>query len=140
MAEAEAEQVDLARMPSGLLINSRTMDALDGMLAAGSYANQNGKPVVFDPVGIGATSFRRATAASEHFFVRVLSGKAFQCGVPRATRCMAADGDQGKCSGNWHTRRHKRGPPTVGLARIVSEILFLFSGSRPKVDSQWPHK
>ena len=68
MAEAEAEQADLARMPGGLLINFGTVDALDGMLAAGSHANQNGKPVVFDPVGVGATSFRRATAASEHFF------------------------------------------------------------------------
>jgi hydroxyethylthiazole kinase-like sugar kinase family protein len=35
------------------------------MLAAGRHANQNGKPVVFDPVGVGATAFRRATAASE---------------------------------------------------------------------------
>jgi hydroxyethylthiazole kinase-like sugar kinase family protein len=71
MAEAEAEQADLARMPGGLLINFGTVDALDGMLAAGSHANQNGKPVVFDPVGVGATSFRRATAASERFFLRV---------------------------------------------------------------------
>lgn len=67
MAEAEAEQADLARMPGGLLINFGTVDALalDGMLAAGSYANQNRKPVVFDPVGVGATSFRRTTAASK---------------------------------------------------------------------------
>ena len=68
MAEAEAEQADLARMPGGLLINFGTVESLDGMLAAGSHANQNGKPVVFDPVGVGATSFRRATAASEHLF------------------------------------------------------------------------
>ena len=40
MAEAEAEQADLVRMPGGLLINFGTMDALDGMLAAGCYANQ----------------------------------------------------------------------------------------------------
>ena len=68
MAEAEAEQADLACMPGGLLINFGTVESLDGMLVAGSYANQNGKPVVFDPVGVGATSFRRATAASEHLF------------------------------------------------------------------------
>jgi thiamine-phosphate diphosphorylase/hydroxyethylthiazole kinase len=65
MAEAEAEQADLARMPGGLLINFGTVEALDGMLAAGIHANQNGKPVVFDPVGVGATAFRRATAASK---------------------------------------------------------------------------
>ena len=66
MADAEEEQADLARIPGGLLINFGTLDALDGMLAAGRHANQNGKPVVFDPVGVGATAFRRATAASEH--------------------------------------------------------------------------
>jgi thiamine-phosphate diphosphorylase/hydroxyethylthiazole kinase len=65
MADAEEEQADLARIPGGLLINFGTLDALDGMLAAGRHANQNGKPVVFDPVGVGATAFRRATAASE---------------------------------------------------------------------------
>lgn len=69
MAEAEAEQVDLARMPGGLLINFGTIDALDGLLAAGRHANQNGKPVVFDPVGVGATAFRRASAASKDFYV-----------------------------------------------------------------------
>ncbi|KAH9956919.1 Hydroxyethylthiazole kinase family-domain-containing protein [Russula dissimulans] len=66
MAEAEAEQADLARMPGGVCSSTLgPVDALDGMLAAGIHANQNGKPVVFDPVGVGATAFRRATAASE---------------------------------------------------------------------------
>ena len=69
MAEAEAEQADLARIPGGLLINFGTVDSLDGMLAAGRHANQNSKPVVFDPVGVGATTFRRATAASERLCV-----------------------------------------------------------------------
>ena len=71
MADAEEEQADLARIPGGLLINSGTFDALDGMLAAGRHANQNGKPVVFDPVGVGATAFRWAAAASERHRVAV---------------------------------------------------------------------
>ncbi|KAH9045113.1 thiamine biosynthetic bifunctional enzyme [Lactarius hengduanensis] len=82
MAEAEAEQADLARMPGGLLINFGTIDALDGMLAAGSHANQNGKPVVFDPVGVGATSFRRATAAKllDAWQPTVIKGNAAEIG------------------------------------------------------------
>jgi thiamine-phosphate diphosphorylase / hydroxyethylthiazole kinase len=67
MTDAEAEQADLARIPGGLLINFGTIGALDGMLSAGRHANQNGKPIVFDPVGVGATAFRRASAASESF-------------------------------------------------------------------------
>ena len=72
MADAEVEQADLARIPGGLLINYGTLDVLDGMLAAGRHANQNGKPVVFDPVGVDATAFRRATAAREHHRIAVL--------------------------------------------------------------------
>jgi thiamine-phosphate diphosphorylase/hydroxyethylthiazole kinase len=71
MADAEAEQADLARVPGGLLINFGTLDALDGMLAAGSHANQNGKPVVFDPVGVGATAYRREIATSERVRIAV---------------------------------------------------------------------
>ena len=72
MAEAEAEQADLARIPGGLLINFGTVEAHDGMIAAGRHANQNGKPVVFDPVGVGATAFRQATAASERLCISVV--------------------------------------------------------------------
>jgi len=71
MADAEEEQADLARIPGGLLINFGTLDALDGMLAAGCHASQSGKPVVFDPVGVGATAFRRSTTASERRRVAV---------------------------------------------------------------------
>jgi thiamine-phosphate diphosphorylase/hydroxyethylthiazole kinase len=83
MAEAEAEQADIARMPGGLLINFGTVDALDGMLAAGSYANQNGKPVVFDPVGVGATNFRLATAAKllDAWQPTVIKGNAGEIGA-----------------------------------------------------------
>jgi hydroxyethylthiazole kinase-like sugar kinase family protein len=94
MAEAEEEQADLARVPGGLLINFGTLDALDGILAAGRYANQNGKPVVFDPVGVGATTYRRVTATSECLRVAVWY-LALMTVPPRTTGRMAADSDQG---------------------------------------------
>jgi hypothetical protein len=97
MAEAEAEQADLARFPGGLLINFGTVEAHDGMLAAGRHANQNCKPVVFDPVGVGATAFRRATATSECFLylcsVEVKCPCDDDCVGHSATGRVAADGD-----------------------------------------------
>jgi hypothetical protein len=97
MAEAEAEQADLARIPGSLLINFGTVEAHDGMLAAGRHANQNCKPVVFDPVGVGATAFRRATAAGECFLylcrAEVKCPCADDCVGHRATRRVAADSD-----------------------------------------------
>ncbi|KAI0320771.1 thiamine biosynthetic bifunctional enzyme [Amylostereum chailletii] len=62
MAAAEEEQVDLARIPGGLLINFGTIEDVDGMIIAGREANANRRPVVFDPVGVGATNYRRQTA------------------------------------------------------------------------------
>ncbi|RPD78212.1 Hydroxyethylthiazole kinase [Lentinus tigrinus ALCF2SS1-7] len=63
MATAPEEMADLAAVSGGLLVNFGTIQNLDGMLAAGFNYNQNRKPVVFDPVGVGATGYRRTSAA-----------------------------------------------------------------------------
>ncbi|KIP06612.1 hypothetical protein PHLGIDRAFT_24498 [Phlebiopsis gigantea 11061_1 CR5-6] len=62
MATAPEEMADLGRAAGALLVNFGTIQNLDGMLAAGRNANINRKPVVFDPVGVGATTFRRESA------------------------------------------------------------------------------
>lgn len=65
MAAAAQEQEELARIPGGLLVNFGTVEDMDGMLASGFHANLNRKPVVFDPVGVGATKYRQNSAARE---------------------------------------------------------------------------
>jgi len=62
MATAPDEMEDLSRITGGLLINFGTIGDFQGMLLAGECANENKKPVVFDPVAIGATAHRRNTA------------------------------------------------------------------------------
>ncbi|KAF8135557.1 Hydroxyethylthiazole kinase family-domain-containing protein [Boletus edulis] len=51
------------RVLGALLINLGTVTDNESMLAAGRFANDAKKPVVFDPVGVGATGFRRKVAA-----------------------------------------------------------------------------
>ncbi|KAH7927492.1 Hydroxyethylthiazole kinase [Leucogyrophana mollusca] len=63
MATAPEEMYDLSRVPGALLINFGTVKDKEGMILAGKFANDVKKPVVFDPVGVGATQFRRKTAA-----------------------------------------------------------------------------
>lgn len=63
MATAPQEMYDLSRILSALLVNFGTVTDKDGMLLAGLFANSAKKPVVFDPVGVGATEFRRKVAA-----------------------------------------------------------------------------
>ncbi|WP_339230078.1 hydroxyethylthiazole kinase [Oceanobacillus sp. FSL K6-2867] len=62
MAKAEEEAEDMASIADGLLINIGTLTAndLDAMILAGKKANEKGIPVVLDPVGVAATTFRTA--------------------------------------------------------------------------------
>ncbi|KAH8083795.1 Hydroxyethylthiazole kinase [Cristinia sonorae] len=62
MATSPEEMEDLSKAIGALLVNFGTIKDLDGMLEAGRNANINRKPIVFDPVGVGATSFRRSSA------------------------------------------------------------------------------
>jgi len=63
MATEPQEMEDLSRICSALLVNIGTMrsDGKESMLKAGHFGNANKKPVVFDPVGVGASAFRRET-------------------------------------------------------------------------------
>ena len=58
---SEGEVVELSKVIGALLINFGTVthEQVAGMLAAGKAANQNKKPLIFDPVGIGATTLRK---------------------------------------------------------------------------------
>lgn len=61
MSGAAAEAAELGIMVGALLINFGTVSEaqLACQLEAGLTANRLGKPIVFDPVGVGATSFRK---------------------------------------------------------------------------------
>lgn len=58
-----AEAADLSPILGALCINLGTLtDAqVAGMHAAGKAANLNKKPVIFDPVGCGASALRKRT-------------------------------------------------------------------------------
>ncbi|OBX09374.1 hydroxyethylthiazole kinase [Gallibacterium salpingitidis] len=65
MADAEQEVAELATFTSALILNIGTLDAVKvkSMLLAGKAANQQGVPVILDPVGVGATSYRKQAVA-----------------------------------------------------------------------------
>lgn len=66
MAHARQEVADMARMSAALTLNMGTLDGtvVEAMRIAGRAANQAGVPVVFDPVGVGATPYRSEIAAA----------------------------------------------------------------------------
>lgn len=66
MAHAVEEVKDMVAIASVLVINMGTLSGkwVEAMLLAGKAAHSKGKPVVFDPVGVGATSYRNETATN----------------------------------------------------------------------------
>src|ERR687885_1533677 len=64
MAHALEEVVEMVGLASSLVVNIGTLDPpfIEAVLLAGRRANERGIPVVLDPVGAGATSFRTKTA------------------------------------------------------------------------------
>lgn len=64
MAYAHEEVADVAKIAGAVVLNIGTLDEkiVEACLLAGKSANEHNVPVVFDPVGAGATPFRTASA------------------------------------------------------------------------------
>jgi hydroxyethylthiazole kinase len=64
MAHARDEVEEMVGLAGALVLNIGTLSPpwVEAMLAAGKAANAGGVPVVLDPVGVGATSYRTRTA------------------------------------------------------------------------------
>jgi hydroxyethylthiazole kinase len=64
MAHAREEVAEMVGLASALVVNIGTLAPtfVEAVMLAGKRANERGIPVVLDPVGAGATSFRTNTA------------------------------------------------------------------------------
>lgn len=65
MAYAEEEVEEVAQFARAVVLNIGTItkETADAMIKIGRAANKNNVPVVLDPVGVGATSFRKEIVA-----------------------------------------------------------------------------
>jgi hydroxyethylthiazole kinase len=63
MAHAKEEVAEMVGAAGALVLNPGTLtpEWIDAMLVAGKRANELGVPIVYDPVGVGATSLRNQT-------------------------------------------------------------------------------
>lgn len=80
MADSIEEAAEVAAVSSCTLLNIGTLDrsAVESMLAAGKSASLNGRPLILDPVGAGATAFRKRTVATllEEMDITLIRGNA----------------------------------------------------------------
>lgn len=65
MAYAAEEMEEVATIADAIVLNTGTLtdSVLDAMLIVGKAANRLEKPIVLDPVGVGATSYRQKSIA-----------------------------------------------------------------------------
>lgn len=84
MAHSLEEVTDMVKLASCLNVNMGTLEPnwVAAMLAAGKAANSLGIPIVFDPVGNGATPYRTQTASRlvKELNVAVLRGNGGEIG------------------------------------------------------------
>lgn len=78
MGEAREEVKELVAISGALSLNIGTLnkETLDSMILAGKEANKRGIPVILDPVGAGATAFRRAAVEK---ILTVIDVKVLRC-------------------------------------------------------------
>ncbi|MFE8694856.1 hydroxyethylthiazole kinase [Cytobacillus sp. FJAT-53684] len=80
MATSIEEVEDMVKLANALVINFGMIDdeTYAAMVRAGQAANTKGIPVIFDPVGVGATPFRTARAMDflKHVSVSIVRGNA----------------------------------------------------------------
>jgi hydroxyethylthiazole kinase len=64
MADDIGEVEEMVTFASSLVLNIGTLNSrsIESMIAVGKKAKERGIPIVFDPVGVGATSLRTSTA------------------------------------------------------------------------------
>ena len=107
MADDIKEAADITKISSALVINIGTLNerTIESMIVSGKKANELNIPVVFDPVGAGASEFRNATTKRilEEVKINVLRGNMseikFISGLEYTTKGVdASESDMG--SGN----------------------------------------
>lgn len=106
MSNALEEMDELAAICSAVAINIGTLTAeqVQSMLASGKAANTHNTPVLLDPVGVGATRFRRATVKQLLADIQfaAIRGNAGEMATLAGVDWQAKGVDAGSGEGNIH--------------------------------------
>jgi hydroxyethylthiazole kinase len=104
MAYAAEEVGDMAKIASSVVLNIGTLNAqtVDSMLIAGKAANEHKVPVIFDPVGAGATRYRTESAQKimKEIKVSIIRGNAAEIANVVGEEWEIKGVDAGETKGN----------------------------------------
>lgn len=136
MADDLKEAADITSIASALVINIGTLNerTIESMIASGKRANELNIPVVLDPVGAGASSFRNETTKRilEEIKISVLRGNmseikfiaGLECetkGVDASESDLKSDSDEGIIVAKSLAKRFNCTVAITGVYDIVSD-------------------
>lgn len=122
MAYAHEEVADMARLASALSLNIGTLNAdiVTSMRIAGKAANEAGVPIIFDPVGVGATPYRTDVAKqlTSALHLTALRGNAGEIGLMVGAGGQVVGVDSAGVSESLplHMQRYAQANQTVVIA------------------------
>lgn len=116
MADAIEEVEEMVQIADGLLINIGTLNArtVHSMHKAIKAANLKGIPVVLDPVGAGATSYRLQTTMD---ILQKTKVTLIRCNAGELAAIAGAE---------WQGRGVDSGEGTVAIKRLAKEVALRF--------------
>lgn len=136
MADDLKESADITSIASALVINIGTLNerTIESMIASGKKANELNIPVVLDPVGAGASSFRNETTKRilEEIKISVLRGNMSEIkfiaglesetkGVDASESDLKSDSDEGVRIAKSLAKRFNCTVAITGVFDIVSD-------------------
>ena len=136
MADDLKESADITSIASALVINIGTLNerTIESMIASGKKANELNIPVVLDPVGAGASSFRNETTKRilEEIKISVLRGNMSEIkfiaglesetkGVDASESDLKSDSDEGVRVAKSLAKRFNCTVAITGVCAIVSD-------------------
>ncbi|WP_336824039.1 hydroxyethylthiazole kinase [Sporosarcina sp. USHLN248] len=143
MADSIEEAAEVSALSSSTLLNIGTLNAntVESMIAAGGSANTYGRPVVLDPVGAGATAFRKRTVTRllDELDIALIRGNAGEIAAIAGVEWTAKGVDAGNGSANIAAaamdvaNRHRCLVAITGETDIVTDgdKLIRVSGGHP---------
>ncbi|WP_429162234.1 hydroxyethylthiazole kinase [Desulfitispora alkaliphila] len=134
MANAKEEVEEMVSIASGLVLNIGTLTPVqvEAMILAGKKANEIGIPIVFDPVGVGATSYRTQVANRilEELDVAIICGNSAEVCVLAGVEAQVKGVDAGEIEGEVGVAAKSLAQKTGSVVAATGPIDYITDGTK----------
>ncbi len=146
MADDINEAADITSISSALVINIGTLNkrTVESMILSGIKANEKGIPVIFDPVGAGASTFRNEVTRNilDKVKISVLRGNlsevSYIAGLNATTK--GVDASETDIEANDSTAVAKKAAAKLGCIAAVTGAIDIISDGKNVVTISNGHK